>query len=163
METTCGFYDTDSNPSDVSGRDTGNLDEQEPYNGDDIKASDSANEYLFGVLRLTITGAVRTYSYGLNPRMVNQQTGKGHGLLLKEDIRTLVVSVRRTLLRRLDISVMRVDIHPDVFISEVYKLRDKLSDFDEVVSTERLTTIILDALPAEKYLAIKNQALEILA
>ena len=51
------------------------------------------------------------------------------------------------------------DPDPDVFISEVYQLRDKLSDLRESVSTERLTTIILDTLPVEKYSKIKFQVI----
>ena len=43
-------------------------------------------------------------------------------------------------------------------MSEIYQLRNELSDLDEVVSTERLTTIILEALPAETYSTIKRQA-----
>ena len=40
--------------------DTGNIDEREPSNVDDIKAWDSANEHLLSVLRLTTTGAARS-------------------------------------------------------------------------------------------------------
>ena len=58
---------------------------------------------------------------------------------------------RRTLLRRLDNSVIGSYIDPDVFLSEVLQLRDELSDFGETVSNERLTNIILDALPGERY------------
>ena len=47
----------------------------------------------------------------------------------------------------------------DVFMSEIYQLHDELSDLDEVVSLESLITIILDALPAEKYPTIKIQAI----
>ena len=54
---------------------------------------------------------------------------------------------------------MRTDIDPDVFLSERYQLRDELSDLGKAVSTERLTTIILDALTAEKYPTIKIQAI----
>ena len=44
---------------------------------------------------------------------------------------------------------MKVDTDPDVFMSEMNQIRDELSVLDETVSTERLTTTILDALPAE--------------
>ena len=43
--------------------------------------------------------------------------------------------------------MMRAAIDPDAFLSEVFKLRDELDDLDEVVSNERLTAIILEALP----------------
>ena len=52
---------------------------------------------------------------------------------------------------------MRADTDPDMFPSEVFQLRDKLSDLGEVVSIERLTTIILDASPTEKYSKTKIQ------
>ena len=45
---------------------------------------------------------------------------------------------RRTLLRRLDYSVIKADADPDVLqynISEIHQLRDELSYLDEVVST----------------------------
>ena len=55
--------------------------------------------------------------------------------------------------------VMTDDTDPDVFLSEVHQLHDEPSDLGEVVSTARLTSIILDALPVEKYLSIKVQAI----
>ena len=54
---------------------------------------------------------------------------------------------------------MKADTDPHVFMSEIYQLRDKLSDLNEVAYTEQSTTIILDALPVEKYSAIKTQAI----
>ena len=48
---------------------------------------------------------------------------------------------------------------PDVFFSQVFQLRDKLSDLGEAVSDKRLTTIILDALPEEIYFTLKMQLL----
>ena len=54
---------------------------------------------------------------------------------------------------------MRSDIDPDVFLSEVFQLRDELSDLGKVVSNERLATIILDALPEEMYTTIKLQSI----
>ena len=41
--------------------------------------------------------------------------------------------------------MMKADANPDAFLSKMYR-----SDLDEVVSIERLTTIIL-TLPAEKF------------
>ena len=52
----------------------------------------------------------------------------------------------------------RAESDCDVFLSEVCQPRNKLSDLHEVVSTERLTTILLDSLPAEKYSTIKIPA-----
>ena len=65
---------------------------------------------------------------------------------------------RRSVLRRLDKSVMRAHIDPDVFLFEFFQLHDELSDLGEVVSNERLTTIFLGTLLAEKYATIKIQA-----
>ena len=48
---------------------------------------------------------------------------------------------------------------PNVLLSGIYQLRDELSDLGKVVSTERLATIIPDALPVEKCLTIKMQAI----
>ena len=51
--------------------------------------------------------------------------------------------------------MVKANIDSDVFSSEVYQLRDDLSEMDEVASTESSTIIIIDALPAEKYSTIK--------
>ena len=58
--------------------------------------------------------------------------------------------------------MMRADTDPDVFISEFFQLRDEISDLGEVVSTQCLTTIILDALAAKKYSTLKSRRSEIL-
>ena len=50
---------------------------------------------------------------------------------------------------------MRSDVNSDVFLSEVFRLRDELDDLGETVTDERLTTIILDALPEEMYSTVK--------
>ena len=54
---------------------------------------------------------------------------------------------------------MRAVADPNVFRSEVYQLRNKLSGLNEVVSTERLTIVLFNALPAEKYSARKIQGI----
>ena len=54
---------------------------------------------------------------------------------------------------------MRFDADPNVVLSEVFQLRNELSDLGEVVSNERLTTIILHALSKKKYATIKKQAI----
>ena len=53
---------------------------------------------------------------------------------------------------------MRSDIDSDVFLSEVFQLRDELDDLGETVTDERLETIILDALPEEKYSTVKMKS-----
>ena len=55
--------------------------------------------------------------------------------------------------------MMRSDVNPDVFFSKVFPLRDERSDLGEVVSNERVTTIILDALPEERYSTINVQSI----
>ena len=50
---------------------------------------------------------------------------------------------------------MKADTDTDVLMSEINQIRDELSILDETVSTKRLNTIILDALPAEMYSTIK--------
>ena len=53
---------------------------------------------------------------------------------------------------------MRSDFDPDVFLWEVFQLRDELGDLGE--TDVRLTTIIiiLDALPEEMYSTVKMQS-----
>ena len=54
---------------------------------------------------------------------------------------------------------MSSDIDSDVFISQVYQLRDEFSDLGEIVFNERLSTAILDALPEEMYSTVKIQTI----
>ena len=55
--------------------------------------------------------------------------------------------------------MMSSNIDPDVFLSQVYQLRDEFVDLGEIVSNERLTTGILDALPEEMYSTVKMQSI----
>ena len=57
---------------------------------------------------------------------------------------------------------MKADADLDALMSEIYQLSDKLSDLDEVVSTERLTIITLDALLAKQHSIVKFRQLAIL-
>ena len=54
---------------------------------------------------------------------------------------------------------MKPDTDPDVFLSEINQIRDELGVLDETISTERLITIIFDALPAEMYSTVKLEAI----
>ena len=157
--------DTDSNDydsSDVSGHDMGNFDECEPYNDDGITAWGSANEYFFTILRLTTTGAAHSLLLQFEPRNGKPVDWKRTGLVLKRKYHNTSRQRRRTHLRRLNKSMMRAGVDPDVFLSEVHHLCDQLGDLDKVVSIEQSTTIILDALPAEKYSTIKIQGMRYL-
>ena len=49
---------------------------------------------------------------------------------------------------------MKPDTDPDVFLSEINQICNKLGALDEAISTERLTTIILDALPADMHVCM---------
>ena len=55
--------------------------------------------------------------------------------------------------------MMKPDTDPDVFLSEINQIRDEFGVLDDTVSTERLTTIVLDALPAEMYSTVKLEAI----
>ena len=57
--------------------------------------------------------------------------------------------------------MVKADTNPDAFLSGMYKyqLRDKPSGLDKVVSPERSTTLILDALPAEKHSTTEIQTI----
>ncbi|CAN0410988.1 unnamed protein product, partial [Ascophyllum nodosum] len=80
-------------------------------------------------------------------------------LVLKNKYQNISRQRRRTLLRRLDNSVMRSDIDPNVFLSEVFQLREELDDLGEKITDESLTTIILDVLPEEIYSSVKIQSI----
>ena len=54
---------------------------------------------------------------------------------------------------------MKPDTDPAVSLSEMNQIRDELDVLDETVSTERLTTIILDALLDEMYSTVKLEAI----
>ena len=149
--------DNDSNPSEVSAVGSRNSDE-EPSSSDDIEAWDTANEHFFNVLRLTTTGAARSVLLKFQPKNGQPGNGREAWLALKNKYQNMFRQCRRTLLRRLDNSVMRSDVDPDVFLSEVFQLRDELDDLGETVTDERLTTIILDVLPEEMYSTVKIQS-----
>ena len=51
--------------------------------------------------------------------------------------------------------MMRSDIDPIVFLSEVLQLRDELNDLGEAVTEERLTNIILNTLPKDMHSTVK--------
>ena len=55
---------------------------------------------------------------------------------------------------------MKPDTDPDIFLSEINQIRDELCLLDETVLTECLTTIILEALPAEMYSTVKLEAIQ---
>ena len=54
---------------------------------------------------------------------------------------------------------MKPDTDPDVFLLEINQIRDELGVLDETISTECLTTMILDAFPAEMYSTVKLEAI----
>ena len=138
-------------PNEGSDGDTGYIDEREPSNVNDINAWDSANEHLFSILRLTTTSATRSVLLQFEPNCGRPGDGKQAWLALQSKYQNNSQQRRRTLLRRLDNSVIKSDTDADVFLSEIYQIRDELSVLDKTVSTERLTAIALDALPAEMY------------
>ena len=97
----------------------GYIDDCEPFNVDDIKAWDSANEHLFSVLRLTTTGAARSVLLQFEPKYGRHGDGKQAWLALQSKYENSSRQRRRTLLRRLDNSLMKPDTGPDVFLSEI--------------------------------------------
>ena len=149
----------EENTIEGSDDETGCIDEHEPSNDDDINAWDSANEHLFSVLRLTTTGAARSLLLQFEPKYDRPGDGKQAWLALQSKYQNSSRQRRRTLLRRLDYSVMKPNTDPDVFLSEINQIRDELDVLDETVSTERLPTIILDALPTEMYSTVKREAI----
>ena len=60
----------EEDPIEGSDDETGHIDEREPSNIDDMNAWGSANEHLFGVLRLTTKGARVVYCCSLNHDLV---------------------------------------------------------------------------------------------
>ena len=138
-----------SNSSEVSADGSRNSDE-EPNNSDDIEAWGTANEHLFSVLRLTTTGATRSVLLKFEPRNGHAGDGKETWLALKNKYQNTSRQRRRTLLRRLDNSVMRSDIDPDVFLSEVFQLRDELNDLGETITDEPLTTTVSSYMRSQK-------------
>ena len=114
----------DSNPSNVSAVGSRNSDEK-PSNIDDIEVWDTGNAHLFSVLRLTTTGATQSVLLKFGPKNGQPGNGREAWLALKNKYKDTSRQRRRTLLCRLDNSVMRSDDDPDVFLSEVFQLRDE--------------------------------------
>ena len=129
----------------------GCINERKSFNVDNTKAWDSANEHLFSVLILTTTGAAGSVLLPFEPKYGRPEDGKQAWLALQSKYQNNSRQRRRTLLRRLDNSVIKSDSDPDILLSEINQIRDEICVFDEIVSTERLTTIILDVLPAERF------------
>ena len=108
-------------------------------------------------MRLTTTGAARSVLLQFEPKHGRPGDGKQAWLALQSKYQNNSWQRRRTLLRHLD--DMKPDTDLDIFLSETNQIRDELSVLDETVSTERLTTIILDVLPAEVYSTVKLEAI----
>ena len=102
------------------------------------------------------TGAAQSILLQFEPKHCRPGDGKQAWLALQSKYQNNSRQRRRTLLRRLDNSVMKPDTDPDVFLSEINLIRDELGVLYEAVSTECLTTIILDALPAKMYSAVEK-------
>ena len=69
----------EEDPNEGSDNDTGNIDEREPSNVDDITAWDSANEYMFSVLKLTTSVAARSVLLQFNQNMADLEMEKKLG------------------------------------------------------------------------------------
>ena len=54
---------------------------------------------------------------------------------------------------------MKPDTNLDVFLSDINQICNELGALDKTISTERLTIIILDALPADMYSTVKLEAI----
>ena len=132
---------------------------EEPRNSNGTKAWDSANGHLSSVLRLTTTGATRSILLKFERKNARPGDGRQAWFALTNKYKNTPRQRRGTLLRHLDNSVMRSDINPDMFFSKVFQLSDELSDLNEFVFNERLTTIILDALPKDMYSIVKVQSI----
>ena len=104
------------------------------------------------------TGAARSVLLQFESKYGRPGDGKQAWLALQNKYQDNSRQRRRTLLRRLDSSVVAPDTNVDVFLSEINQIRDELGVLDETLSTERLTTIILDAFPAEMYPTVKLEA-----
>ena len=147
----------EEDPIEGSDDETGHIDEREPSIIDDINAWDSANEHFFSVLRLTTKGAARSVLLQFEPQPGRPGDGKQAWLALQSKYQNNSRQRRRTLLRRLDNSVMKSDTDPDVFLSDINQICNELGALDETPSTERMTTTILDALPADMYLVLNSK------
>ena len=108
---------------------------------------------------MTTTGAARSVLLQFEPKYGRPGDGKQAWLALRSKYQNNSQQRRRTLLRRLNNSVMKPDTDPGVFLSETSQIRDELGVLDETISTECLTTIILDALPAELYSTVNLEAI----
>ena len=73
----------EEDPIEGSDYDTGNIDEREPSNTDDVKAWDSANEHLLSVLRLTTTSTARSVLLQFEPKFGRPGDGNQAWLALQ--------------------------------------------------------------------------------
>ena len=112
---------------------------------------------MYVCMYVTTSGAARSVLLTFEPRNGQPGNSREAWVVLKNKYQNTSRQRRRTLLRWLDNSVVRSDVDPDVFLSEVFQLRGGLNDLGEAVTDERLIFIILDALPEEIYSTVNMQ------
>ena len=126
-------------------------------NLEDIKHWHRDNGLLFDFLFLSTSGAAASFLLQFKPKRGELANGKAawDGMVRKYQNSTR--QRRRILTQQLSHLVMTDGKDPDVFINEVYYLRDELADMGEVFDDDSLLGIVLEGL-TDEYLQIKYSA-----
>ena len=126
-------------------------------NLEDIKHWHRDNRLLFDFLFLSTSGAAASFLRQLKPKRGELAHGKAawDGMVRKYQNSTR--QRRRILKQQLSRMVMTDGQDPDVFINDVYYLRDELVDMGEVFNDDSILDIVLEGL-SDEYLQIKYSA-----
>ena len=122
-------------------------------NLEDIKNWHRDNRLLFDFLFLSISGAAASFLLQFKPKRGELAKGKAawDGMVRKYQNSTR--QRRRILKQQLSHMVMTDGQDPEVFINELYYLRDELVDMGEVFNDDSILDIVLEGL-TDEYLQI---------
>ena len=126
-------------------------------NAEEIKEWHQNNWMLFNFLFLSTTGAAASFLVRYKPKSGEIPNVKAawDGMIAKYQTSTSTRQRRRK--KQLVSMVMSDGQDPDVFINEIYHLRDELVEMGEVINDHSLVDIVLEGL-TDNSLQIKYNA-----
>ena len=126
-------------------------------NAEEIKASHQNNWMLFNFLFLSTTGAVASFLLRYKLKSGEIPNGKAAWIGMTAKYQYSTRERRRVLKNQFVSMVMSDGQDPDVFINEIYHLRDELVEIGEVINDDSPLDIVLEGL-TDDYLQIKYNA-----
>ena len=124
-------------------------------NLEDITHWHRDNCLLFDFLFLSTSGAAASFLLQFKPKQGELENGKAAWDGMVRKYQNFTRQRRRILQQQLTHMVMTDGQGPDVFINEVYYLRDALVDMGEVFNDDSILNIVLEGL-TDEYLLSSN-------